>query len=426
MDVLSLFQYLNYGLVSTFGILLSTHIAGGWETRWQKHLIFTLCPGFILIQSLVCFIFGVEFTHKLYPFIIHLPLVLLFVFALKKNVLLALTSVSTAYLCCQLPNWIRLAVSELSHSAVLEEISYTLIIFPLYYLLSRYFAPTAYAAMTYSFQSQVLFCSLPFVYYLFDYATVIYSDALYSGTPALAEFFPTALIFFYIMFLSAYHIETQKRLESDLHRSMLEAELDQSAAEIEKLRHFEAQASIYRHDLRHHLTAIDGFLSAEHPEQARTYIQQVYSDVEAITPKRFCEHELVNLLCTAFSGKAKRRGVELAVRANVPKTLSIPDTELCALLSNALENALRAVSSTNVSKKKIGFYCELRERKLLIEIKNPYAGKIAIKNGIPVSKRKGHGFGCQSIQNIASRHQGLCSFETNDRSEFVLRVMIPM
>lgn len=426
MDAFTLLLFLNYSLVLIFGLFLSAYIAGSWETKGQKHLIFALCPVFMLIQALSCFIFGVELTHKLYPIMIHLPLVLILVFFLKKHFLLALASVTTAYLCCQLPNWICLAVSAFTHSRLLGELSYTIIIFPLYYLLSRYFAPTAYAAMTYSLQSLVLFCSLPFVYYLFDYATVIYSNALYVGIPALAEFFPTALIFFYIMFLTAYHAQTQKQLESDLQRSMLEAELEQSGTEIENLRHLETQIAIYRHDLRHHLTAIDVFLSSENPQQARAYIQRVCSDVESITPKRFCEHELLNLLCTSFSAKAERRGVELSVRANVPKELSIPDTELCALLSNGLENALHAVSSPDVSNKKIGFYCELRTHRLLIEIKNPYVGEIVMKNGIPVSKQKGHGFGCQSIQNITNRHQGLCSFDVNDHSEFVLRVMIPM
>ena len=426
MDFFTLLKFFNYGLVLLFGLLLSAHIAGGWENKGQKCLFFALCPFFILIQVLSCFLWGVEYTSKLYPVIIHLPLILILILILKKPACLALTGVCTAYLCCQLPNWIGLTVFELSRSALLREISYTMVIFPIYYLLSRHFAPTAYAAMTYSVQSMVLFCSLPFVYYLFDYAAVIYSDALYSGNPALAEFFPTALIFFYIIFLSAYHHQTQQRLEGDLQRSMLEAELEQSGAEIENLRHLEAQAAIHRHDLRHHLSAIDGFLSAEQTEQARAYIQQVCSDVESITPKRFCEHELVNLLCSSFSAKAKRGGVALSVRVNVPKTLSIPDTELCALLSNALENALRAVSSPQVRKKTVVFYCEVRAGRLLIEVKNPYAGKIVMRDGLPVSGRKGHGFGCRSIQNITLRHHGVCSFDVTDCSEFVLRVVIPV
>ena len=40
---------------------------------------------------------------------------------------------------------------------------------------------------------------------------------------------------------------------------------------------------------------------------------ELRSDVEAITPKRFCENELVNLLCSSFPEKAERVGARLTV-----------------------------------------------------------------------------------------------------------------
>ena len=104
------------------------------------------------------------------------------------------------------------------------------------------------------------------------------------------------------------------------------------------------QTAVYQHDMRHHLNAIDGFLAAGKPQQAEEYIRKVRSDIERITPKRYCDNELVNLLCSSFAGKAQRMGVRLEVDAKLPRELSVSDTELCAVLSNALENALRAVS----------------------------------------------------------------------------------
>ncbi len=42
-------------------------------------------------------------------------------------------------------------------------------------------AKAAYATMTYSRWTLLLFGSLPVTYYIFDYATTVYSNALYSG-----------------------------------------------------------------------------------------------------------------------------------------------------------------------------------------------------------------------------------------------------
>ena len=163
-----------------------------------------------------------------------------------------------------------------------------------------YFVHIACEAMNYSSRMLVLFRSLPFVYYLFDYGTVVYSDALYGGTPVLTEFLPIALIIFYMFILTAYYAQVQKRTQAELLRSLLEVVLKQTAAEMESLHRVETQTAIYQHNIRHHLTAIEGFFSAGNPRQAEAYIKEVQTDVEAIAPKQFCENALVNLLCSYF------------------------------------------------------------------------------------------------------------------------------
>lgn len=422
LDILGVF---NYGLVLIYGLFLSTHIAGSWETTHQKRLIFAVCPLFLLIQSVFRLAWGVELAKQIYPLIVHIPLVLILVFCLKKKLGLAIVSVCTAYLCCQLPRWFNLAVTALSGSPLLGEICYTLVIVPIYMLLKRHFVQVAHNAMTYSQRVLFLFGSLPFVYYIFDYSTVIYSNALYAGIPALTEFFPTALIIFYVAFLTAYHAQTQKRTQAELQKSILEVELKQSGAELESMRRAEKQLAIYRHDLRHHLTTIDAFLSMGKTKQAQEYIRNVHADLMAITLKRFCENDLVNLLCSTFCQKAELDGVQLKVDTKLPRELPISDTELCAILSNGLENALHAVTELEQSQRWIELYSSIRLDNLLIEIKNPYAGEVLIQDGRPVSNRAGHGYGCQSIRSITEQNRGICVFEAAD-GVFTLRIALPV
>ena len=425
MSFLSALGAFNYGLVLIYGLFLSAAIAGGWENRRQKRLIIALCPLFLLIQTPCWLILGEGITKQLYPLIVHLPLVLILILALKKPVGIALVSVCTAYLCCQLPRWVNLMVTAVTGSSLAGEISYTLLILPIFLLLRHLFVHSAYGAMTASTQSLLLFGSLPVAYYFYDYATVVYSDVLSTDIRALNEFPPTALIVFYVMFLSAYHKQMQTRADAELQRSMLEAELKQAEVEMEGLRSVETQVAVYQHDMRHHLTAIDGFLNAEQPQQAKEYIQKVQADVASITPRHFCENELVNLLCSSFTDKAARMGARFTVEAKLPKELSISDTELCSILSNGLENALHAIATLEGPLKWVELYCGVRLNKLLIEIKNPYAGEIAMRDGLPVSGREGHGYGCRSIQSIAAQNGGLCTFDT-EHGVFTLRVMLPL
>lgn len=328
MSVLTTLGVFNYGLVLLYGLFLSTFISGGWENTKQRTLVFAACPLFLMIQSVCWLALGADMARQLYPLITHLPLALILIFILKKKVDVALVSICTAYLCCQLPRWVDLVVTALTHSELIGEICYTLVIGPLFYLLYRFFVRPAYAAMMASPQSLRLFGSLPVAYYFFDYATVVYSDALYRGYGAINEFLPTALIIFYVMFLTAYHAQSSRRAQAEMQSTMLEAGLKQSQIEVDALRRAEVQTAVYQHDMRHHLNAIDGFLAAGKPQQAEEYIRKVRSDIERITPKRYCDNELVNLLCSSFAGKAQRMGVRLEVDAKLPRELSVSDTEL--------------------------------------------------------------------------------------------------
>lgn len=71
------------------------------------------------------------------------------------------------------------------------------------------------------------------------------------------------------------------------------------------------------------------------------------------------------------------------------------------------------------------FYCGVRLDKLLIEIRNPYAGQVRFRDGLPSSTQSGHGHGCRSVHMIAQAHRGLCAF-TAEREIFTLRVALPM
>ena len=415
-----------YVLVLIYGLALSADLStGGHVSRQQKYLLTLLCLLFLLVQGLGLVLLGERTVKQFYPLVTHVPLVLILILFMKKSVGVAIVSTCTAYLCCQPPRWGRIAVEALTQSTLAAELVYILLMPVMYYLLRRFFVAAAYNTMTSSTAALLLFGSLPVTYYIFDYATTIYSDALYSGIQALNEFLPTVLITFYVLFLPAFHLQSQRRADAEMQRSMLEAELEQSQSEMDSLHRLETQTAVYQHDMRHHLNAIDGFLAAGKPQQAEEYIRKVRSDIERITPKRYCDNELVNLLCSSFAGKAQRMGVRLEVDAKLPRELSVSDTELCAVLSNALENALRAVSDQPEADRWVTLYCGVRLGKLLVEIQNPCAEGLVMRDGLPVSERAGHGYGCRSIQTIAERRGGLCEFRARG-GIFSMQLVLPV
>lgn len=425
MKLVDILGIVNYGLVFFYGAFLSISIAGGVQSRRERILLLALSPIFLVPQTISWLTLGVETTKQLYPLLIHLPLLVLFVFVLKKPVGISLVSICTAYLCCQLPRCGDIAVTAVTKSELAGEIVYTIIIVPIFLLLERYFAPSARSATAESPKSLLLFGGLPIIFYFFAYTTAIYSDLLYSGSEVVAETLPTVVGLFYMVYTTAYRQQLQRRTQAELLNSLMEGQLKQAETEMASLREAEAQAAAYQHDMRHHLAAIDGFLSEGKSRQAEEYIKQVQTDIEAITPRRFCENELVNLLCSSFFSKAERMRARLKVEAAVPGKLAISDTELCALLSNGLENALNAVSALEENSRWAELYCGIRLDKLLIEVKNPYAGQILFQDGVPAAVQPNHGHGCRSICTIVQARRGLCDFKA-ENGIFTLRVALPM
>lgn len=272
----------------------------------------------------------------------------------------------------------------------------------------------------------LLMSTIPLLYYFYVLAVANMDFSSMANTPLgyFVRHVPTLEVFvFYFVLMQNYKALSERR-ELESTQTILNQQLGAAQDQITLLNTAQTRMAVYQHDMRHHLNALEALISSGNSDQAEDYIKHIRSDVEAITPRRFCENELVNLLCSSFCNKAEAKNIRLQISAKLPDGLSISDTELCSILSNGLENALRAAESLPDERKWVELYCGLRLNKLLLEIKNPYDGEIQLQNDLPVSGQPGHGYGCRSIRTITERYHGHCSFEP-ENGIFTLRVMLP-
>ena len=112
--------------------------------------------------------------------------------------------------------------------------------------------------------------------------------------------------------------------------------------EIEAMRESQRKASTYRHDLRHHLQYLSACIENGRTEAAQEYIHSVCAEIEASKVNVYCENEAANLILSSFAARAQHDGIDFRVHAAIPLILPLPDSDLCVLFSNALENALHA------------------------------------------------------------------------------------
>jgi hypothetical protein len=418
-----IWSLLNYGLVLLFGVFAAFFFAGTAHTpkNYRKAALFSLL--LIAVQCICWYFFGMNITTKLYPFITHLPLAVFLIIFCKRPALISAVSVFSAYLCCQTARWFGTVSQHIFNSRAVFHITYIIALLPLLYMIKNHIAPSVYKLMRVSIKSLVLFGLVPLMYYMFDYAATVYTDLLFSGARIAVEFMPSVVSMSYFFFVLLYCGEQEKRSESEQNKLMLEAQVSHAGNEIAMLRKLQDQTAIYRHDLRHYISLIRSLVQSGETRKLNEFLDTADKDIVGVTPVRYCENETVNLILSSFCSKAAAVNVPLVIKAVIPRDSLIPDTELCAVLSNGLENALFAAEKIPDNRDKTVFCdCRTFDGRLLIEIRNP-CGRVAFEHGLPVSDRQGHGFGVKSISSIAKKHNGLYDFSVKE-GMFTMRAVL--
>ncbi len=280
--------------------------------------------------------------------------------------------------------------------------------------------------MTYSPHAVLGLGLLPLLYYVFDYLTTVYTDLLYSGNPYVVQIMPSIMAIGYILFVLIYQSRLEEQETIQQERYLLSLQLRRSQAEYTALCQMQEQANRFHHDLRHHTSLLMDYAEKGALPEIKAYLQDIQQNLDIVTFKRFCGHQVVDLVLSHFENQAVKAGIRLVVNAELPQTLPFKDTELCSLLSNGLENAIFAAAHVESEKERVvtvSLY--MRQRNLLLSIQNPYQGDITIVDGLPVAKRAGHGLGTRSIVSIENQHGGLVHFSTAD-GIFLLRASLPI
>lgn len=422
MNLLSL---LNGISVAVFGMILSVSFCDINWTRKKSIIMTGSMTGILLVQGIISYFMETETVRMFYPVITHMPLILI-LFLFTKQRLWAVGSVLTAYLCCQVRRWLALfAAAMFAGGEMMQENAEFVITIPLLLFLLKYISPAVRSISNNTTWVQSQFCLIPAIYYIFDYATKIYTDLMMKGNPVVAEFMSFVCCVAYLIFILHSSEERWIRNQLELTQDSLNLQITQAVREIDTLRESQEKTKEYRHDLRHHMQYLSCCIENEKLEHAQEYIQKICCEIEANKVIVFCENETANLIFSAFAGRAKEHNIPINVKAQISKEIPISESDLCVLLSNALENALHACQRLKEKgmEGKIEVTAFEKNKKLFFQFINSCDSDIVFAQGIPVTKQEGHGIGVRSICALVERYEGIYTFEVAE-DKFILRISI--
>lgn len=384
-------ELLHYGLLLIFGTFVSAAFSGIFLNKKNIFILSGISTILIVIQIYFYTGFGYDFTTKIYPFISHLPLVLFLTFGYKRSIFSAIYSVTTTYLCCQISKWLGLLTFAIIPRPLFYNSARCILLIVIGILLIRYMSPLMSEIVSKNQKTVLIFCILPFVYYLFDYATVIYTNWLYTGNPVVYEFLPFILSIVYLIFCTMYF--------------------------------HEYELSLLRHDMRHHLQNIMSYIENGNAEHAISYIEETIGAVDTTSVHRFCKNELVNTVLSFYQGVMEKHDIFFDAAVNIHSSLPCSELDFTAILSNGLENAVKAVSTLPIEQRTITLSLKTEQEKLLLSINNRYGDAPVIVDGKPLAKKNNHGFGTESIRYVTKKLNGNCQFFVKDEF-FILRVIL--
>ena len=175
-----------------------------------------------------------------------------------------------------------------------------------------------------------------------------------------------------------------------------------------------------RHEVKNHYLVLQNLSRAGEVERLNAYLSTLVSDVYAIPALACAPHPAINAVLTTMLARARKQGIEVEHRVDVPETLPFPDTELCTVLMNLLQNALDANALAPMGARKwLRVDLHIRGYHLYIGVENScftpvdYDGDSGLFRTTKADK-SAHGYGLKAVQAVARKYRSELLLKCSD------------
>ncbi len=251
---------------------------------------------------------------------------------------------------------------------------------------------------------------IPCAMFITSYLTVPIESYAQSLTQVISRIFMMLATFFICRTIAADYerIEEQRTMTDQLN--MQKKYYTALSENVEKTRKS-------RHDLKHHIAAIIQFAKNNDNEGIINYCsnltQMQYSEI-AIP---YSGNSAVDGIFYHYAGIAKNNNIEFNISGMI-KSGNVTDVDLCALLGNALDNAVTGCLTTK-GKRFINISSKIEGNVLAIMVSNSFDGVIKnSKKGNILSRKRDNreGVGITSIRSVCKKYGGNLRIDYNNNT----------
>lgn len=240
------------------------------------------------------------------------------------------------------------------------------------------------------------------------------------------EQLPVVVLLLILMPVIYVHIFNTLHYQQNIHEisekdSILQLQVVHMSSRIADYMEADKKFKTERHDIRHKLNAIAVLVEKEQYEELRALIEEYSDAISETQVKSYCEHPVLDAVLATYLQSAERKGIHVITKLTFPNGLPVNEAELATVFANALENAINACENIEPAKRFLEITV-LTNPCFMFQIRNRYDGIIAFdSNDIPISPKKGHGFGTRSIVAFCEKNHADYEFKADDEY-FALRI----
>lgn len=182
------------------------------------------------------------------------------------------------------------------------------------------------------------------------------------------------------------------------------------------------------HDFKNHMLVMKQLIQEEKNKEALEYISAYTHGTLSISQRVVSGCEIIDIIVNCKIAEALEKNIDLKYEVEFIGEICIENIDICALLTNLLDNAIEACEKVKKKKRWVCLKIKRRNEMLFIWVENSMASKVIEQDKFfQTSKRKKnlHGLGMKSIDNVIQKYDGHKEYEIQ-KDKFQIYISIPI
>lgn len=178
----------------------------------------------------------------------------------------------------------------------------------------------------------------------------------------------------------------------------------------------EYETKKFRHDILNHLNLMAQMCDDGNIDEVKNYLSQINVHMEKVGSKIATHNDIADAIFNRYYQMCEGSGILLDVKGHFPMKCNISAFDICTILSNLLDNAIRA--EKEMDEKIVSVEIRYSDDGIIyITVENDYLEKPKQQSGIFLTTKKNkneHGFGLENVKDCVNRNNGNTNITTEN------------